>query len=423
MKFYGHIDLDKNRLNQAAFEIVNEFPALPVVGQVCFKDTNLYCCVAISDTPVWVKLSENIRAVISSFTNSITWTVNHAFGTDVIVQVFDENGLMIIPENVNTSVSNRVEITFAFAQSGKAVVLAGGASEVLTDMQGQLGAANGIATLGADGKVVASQLPDITITDTFVATSQAEMLALTAQTGDVAIRTDVYKTFILRGSNPADVNDWQQIINPLPVDAYTKAEVDAKIAGVSVGSVAFADITSKPTTISGYGITDAYTKTEVDTALSSVNAATAVKLATARTIALSGAVSGSATFDGSANTTITTTVAQYTLPYDIGAGVFGTTTAAEVVVRIRAARAFRLVSGQPNAQAKAGTAATASTVFTIAKNGSAVGTITFGAASTTGTFSFASNVDLVVGDLLTVTGPASPDATLADIDFTLVGLA
>ena len=45
--------------------------------------------------------------------------------------------------------------------------------------------ANGYAGLGSDGKIDYSLLPAIAIVDTFVCSSQAEMLALTAQRGDV----------------------------------------------------------------------------------------------------------------------------------------------------------------------------------------------------------------------------------------------
>ena len=46
------------------------------------------------------------------------------------------------------------------------------------------------------------------------------------------------------------------------------------------------------------------------------NAATATKLATSRTIGLSGDVTGSASFDGSANVTITATVANDSHTHD-----------------------------------------------------------------------------------------------------------
>jgi len=74
--------------------------------------------------------------------------------------------------------------------------------------------ANGYAGLGSDGKLISSQLPAITITDTFVVGSQAAMLALTAETGDVAVRTDVNKSFILKGTSAGTLADWQELLTP-----------------------------------------------------------------------------------------------------------------------------------------------------------------------------------------------------------------
>jgi hypothetical protein len=74
--------------------------------------------------------------------------------------------------------------------------------------------ANGYAGLGADGKLISSQLPSITISDTFVTGSQAAMLAVIAETGDVAVRTDLNKSFILKGTNPAVLADWQELLTP-----------------------------------------------------------------------------------------------------------------------------------------------------------------------------------------------------------------
>lgn len=79
--------------------------------------------------------------------------------------------------------------------------------------------ANGYAGLGSDGKLISNQLPAITITDTFVVGSQSAMLALTAETGDVAVRTDLSKSYILKGSNPSVLADWQELLSP--VDGVT----------------------------------------------------------------------------------------------------------------------------------------------------------------------------------------------------------
>lgn len=71
---------------------------------------------------------------------------------------------------------------------------------------------------------------------------------------------------------------------------------------------------------------------------------------------------------------------------------------------------------------KAGAAATAETIFSIKKNGSEFGTITFAISGTTGTLAAASATSFSAGDLLTIVAPADNDASLADVDFQLKGL-
>lgn len=76
----------------------------------------------------------------------------------------------------------------------------------------QKGQANGLATLGTDSKIPSNQLPAIAITDTFVVNTQAAMLALSAQVGDVAIRTDLNKSFILRLEPASTLANWQELL-------------------------------------------------------------------------------------------------------------------------------------------------------------------------------------------------------------------
>jgi hypothetical protein len=77
----------------------------------------------------------------------------------------------------------------------------------------QKGVANGYAGLDGAGKINPAALPAIAITERFVVASQAAMLALTAETGDVAIRTDVNRSFILSG-NPTILGNWQELLTP-----------------------------------------------------------------------------------------------------------------------------------------------------------------------------------------------------------------
>ena len=81
---------------------------------------------------------------------------------------------------------------------------------------------------------------------------------------------------------------------------------------------------------------------------------------------------------------------------------------------------WKKISTLANGQAKAAVAATGSSVFVIVKNGTQVGTITFAASSVTATISIASNVLFAIGDVITIVAPATADATLSDVDFTLV---
>jgi hypothetical protein len=78
------------------------------------------------------------------------------------------------------------------------------------------GVAGGVATLDTSGRLPAGQLPPEATIETFNVISEEAMLALGAQTGDVAIRIDVSKTFILAGNNPAALSHWQEIIVPAP---------------------------------------------------------------------------------------------------------------------------------------------------------------------------------------------------------------
>jgi hypothetical protein len=107
----------------------------------------------------------------------------------------------------------------------------------LAYLNSQKGANSGIAELDSGGKVPAAQLPAIAITDTFVAANQAAMLALTAQTGDLAIRTDVNKSFILTAEPASTLGNWQELLTPtdsvLSVDGLTGA-VDLSTSYVSL---------------------------------------------------------------------------------------------------------------------------------------------------------------------------------------------
>jgi hypothetical protein len=83
------------------------------------------------------------------------------------------------------------------------------------DAADQKGEPGGLASLdAATGKIPANQIPSSAITETFSIASEAAMLALDAQIGDIAIRTDVNKTFILAQADASALNSWFEVLTP-----------------------------------------------------------------------------------------------------------------------------------------------------------------------------------------------------------------
>jgi hypothetical protein len=160
---------------------------------------------------------------------------------------------------------------------------------VTSNLQTQLGtkqniseknAVSGYAGLDGSGKINSSQLPSIAITDTFVVASQAAMLALTVEVGDVAVRTDIEKTFILRVDGATVLANWTELQTPTDAvssvfgrsgvvtaqsNDYTWNQVNKATSSLAdITTRNFSDLQNKPTTVAGYGITDVYTETEAD---------------------------------------------------------------------------------------------------------------------------------------------------------------
>ncbi len=75
-------------------------------------------------------------------------------------------------------------------------------------------AANGYAGLDSNSKINPAHLPALAISDTSVVASQVAQLALTAEVGDIAVRTDQNKSYILRVSPATVFANWQELLTP-----------------------------------------------------------------------------------------------------------------------------------------------------------------------------------------------------------------
>lgn len=121
----------------------------------------------------------------------------------------------------------KVTIVQVTGQSTTAVISQKGVTDAITtakqEVVNSLGtaaskdvgtAAGNVPVLDSNGKLVESIIPAVAITETYVVDSETAMLALNAQVGDVAIRTDVSKSFILQSLPASTVANWKELLTP-----------------------------------------------------------------------------------------------------------------------------------------------------------------------------------------------------------------
>lgn len=107
-----------------------------------------------------------------------------------------------------------------------------------------LGEADGVASLDSSGKIPTAQLPGLALTSVFTAADETAMLALSAQTGDIAIRSDLNKTFALAGTDPATLGDWSELLTP--TDSVTSVFGRTGVVSAASGDYSADEITFTP---------------------------------------------------------------------------------------------------------------------------------------------------------------------------------
>lgn len=94
-----------------------------------------------------------------------------------------------------------------------------------------------------NGVLPTSQLPALAINDIFTASNQAAMLALTAQRGDMAIRTDSSSTFVLATDDPTVLGNWKVLPTPsgsaiISINGQTSGAIVLGKGDIGLGNVA-----------------------------------------------------------------------------------------------------------------------------------------------------------------------------------------
>lgn len=102
-------------------------------------------------------------------------------------------------------------------------------------------AAGDVPVLGQDGKLDTAVLPAIAITEVFEVANEVAMLALDAQTGDVAIRSDINKSFILKTNDASKIENWVELRTPTD----TVLSVNGKTGAVTLTTSDIAEGTNQ----------------------------------------------------------------------------------------------------------------------------------------------------------------------------------
>ena len=148
MRVNGNLDFRGEGKLVRAVIAEGDFPPNPTVGEFARKDRKLYLCVGIEDgLPLWCNLVNELSLVRwDQTTPALEWTIEHSLNTNIlIVQVYDDAGNQIIPDNINCAVKGRVTITFntpttgvASLQSGDPMGLPGANSAFTEEYSGQV---------------------------------------------------------------------------------------------------------------------------------------------------------------------------------------------------------------------------------------------------------------------------------------------
>lgn len=258
-----------------------------------------------------------------ALTGDVTGSVSFDGSGDVSIVTTEKNSGVTAGTYTKVTVNAKGDVTAGSAMvAGDIPTLTmSKISDAGTASTKNVGTASGnIPILDSSGKLDTNVLPAIAIVDTNVVASQTAMLALTAQVGDVAVRTDLNKTYILKTAGASTLTNWQELLTP--TDAVASVAGKTGVVTLVSNDVGLGNVTNEskatmftnPTftgTITGVTPTTGDNSTKlattafVGTASTSGNAGTATRLATARTIGITGDVTGTATsFDGSSNIAI-----------------------------------------------------------------------------------------------------------------------
>ena len=168
--------------------------------------------------PVW----NNTTGYFDFTENILDRVEGPASATNNDIAVFDLTTGKLIKDGGATIAQVRDRLTHTGTQASTTI------SDFSTAADARIAAAAGVSIASlSGGKVPTSQLPALALTDVFTVASQVAQLALTAEEGDVAIRTDLNKSYIHNGGVSGTMTDWSELLTPTDTVLSVNGETGA----------------------------------------------------------------------------------------------------------------------------------------------------------------------------------------------------
>lgn len=166
---------------------------------------------------------------------SFNGSANLAITTALAGQAFTAGTYTKVTVNTKGIVTGVANLSASDVPNGISASKISGLGSAATKNTGT--ASGNVPVLGSDGKLDTAVLPALAITNTFTASSRADMLKLTAQTGDVCvISTGGDKgSYILIKDDPTQSANWQ-LLTP-PADAVTSVNGKTGVVTLTTSDV------------------------------------------------------------------------------------------------------------------------------------------------------------------------------------------
>ena len=150
--------------------------------------------------------------------------------------------------------------TAVISQKGVTDAINKAVTDAKTEITGSLGtaasantgtSAGNVPVLDANGKLADSVIPAVAITETYVVDSQEAMLKLNAQVGDVAIRTDQNRSYILQTSPASALANWKELLTPTDAVTSVNGKTGAVVLSGADISTTFTQAASRTNVATG----------------------------------------------------------------------------------------------------------------------------------------------------------------------------